>query len=73
MRVVFHTEARLEFNAAAIYYKHEAGLVIAHAFRNEVERVAKLLEEYPEFGTPLQDSPASGLRRYPCPRLLQEL
>ena len=73
MRVVFHAEAQLEFSAAAMYYKREAGQVISLAFSNEIERVANLLAEFPEFGTPLQDSPKSGLRRYPLKRFPYDL
>lgn len=73
MRLVFQTEAELELKSAALFYKREAGQVISQAFLSEVERVSKLLVEFPEFGTPLDTLPESGKRRYPLKRFPYDL
>ena len=64
MTYSLHPEAEEELASAAAFYKEHAGLVLANAFLAEFERVAKLLVQLPELGTPT----ASGLRIHPFRR-----
>lgn len=68
MKLVFQAEADHEFQSGIKFYKREAGLAIAQAFVAEVERVASLLREYPEFGTLLHERSSSSVRRFPLKR-----
>ena len=64
MTYSLHPDAEKELTAAAAFYKERAGAALALAFLAEFERVAKLLVQNPELGTP-----ASGPRRiYPFQR-----
>jgi toxin ParE1/3/4 len=73
MILSFHKEAEQEFEAALNFYQVEAGRAISKGFLNEVVRISKLLQEYPEFGTPVSSLSASGLRRYPLKRFPYDL
>ena len=46
---------------AAVYLAEHASSRVAHAYMDEFERVAGIVEMYPELGTPEDD----GLRSYP--------
>lgn len=50
-----HRSAENDLAGAFRYYKAEAGVGIAGRFLNEFERVARLLESNPGFGTPASD------------------
>lgn len=52
MTYSFHPGAEQDIADALDFYAREAGPLVAQRFLNEVERVAKLLVEYPGFGTP---------------------
>jgi plasmid stabilization system protein ParE len=73
MKLVFQALAEKELKSAALFYRREAGSAISQAFLTEVERVSKLLIEFPEFGTPLDMPPASSSRRYPLKRFPYDL
>lgn len=59
-----HPAAEAEIAAAARYYAEHASLVIAQAYIQEFERVAEVIVNNQQFGTPL----ATGLRKYPFRR-----
>lgn len=50
-----HRFAAEDLLEAARFYKQEAGAGLARRFLNEFERVVKLLEEFPDIGTPTSD------------------
>ena len=56
-----HRFAAQDLAEAVRFYKNEAGMGVARAFLNEFERVVKLLEEFPDIGTPTAD----GRRSFP--------
>ncbi len=47
-----HRFASDDLTEAVLFYKREAGAGVARRFLAEFERVAKLMEEYPDLGTP---------------------
>lgn len=61
MSLSIHREAEVDLAEATRYYQAEAGKAVAGRFLNEVERVAKVLEGNPGFGTP----GAGGRRTFP--------
>ena len=52
MTYSLHPGAERDIANALDFYQGQAGLVVAERFLDEVERVAKLLVEYPDLGTP---------------------
>jgi plasmid stabilization system protein ParE len=50
-----HRFADEDLTEAFRFYKREGGSGLAARFLNEFERVARLLEQYPRFGTPTED------------------
>ena len=52
MTYSLHPGAEHDIANALDFYKEQAGLVVAERFLEEFERVAKLLVEYPDLGTP---------------------
>lgn len=61
MTYSLHPGAEHDIANALDFYKEQAGLVVAERFLEEFERVAKLLIEYPDLGTPT----ARGRRTFP--------
>ena len=61
MKRSIHREAERDLGDAARYYQAQAGSAVASRFMDEFERVAKLLEANPGYGTPTR----SGRRIYP--------
>ena len=51
-----HAKAESDLAAAFRYYKAEAGAGVAGRFLNEFERVARVLEANPGFGTPTSEN-----------------
>jgi plasmid stabilization system protein ParE len=47
-----HPEAEQDVADALAFYAEQAGPLVARRFFNEFERVANLLAEYPDLGTP---------------------
>ena len=64
MTYELHPAAEAELSSAARYYAKEASRNIALAFLAEFERVAELVEENRQLGTPAK----AGLRVYPFRR-----
>jgi plasmid stabilization system protein ParE len=56
-----HRSAAEDLAQATRFYKQEAGAGLARRFLAEFERIARLLEEYPELGTPTADQRRSFL------------
>lgn len=54
-----HRFAESDLTEAFLYYRAEAGIGVAKRFLNEFERVARLVESNPGFGTPMTEG-----RRY---------
>ena len=52
MTYLLHPGAERDIANALDFYKEQAGLAVAERFLDEFERVAKLLTEYPDLGTP---------------------
>jgi len=52
MTYSLHPGAEHDIANALDFYKEQAGFVVAERFLEEFERVAKLLIEYPDLGTP---------------------
>lgn len=52
MTYSLHPGAEHDIANALDFYKEQAGLAVAERFLEEFERVAKLLIEYPDLGTP---------------------
>jgi plasmid stabilization system protein ParE len=52
MTYSLHPGAERDIANALDLYKEQAGLAVAERFLEEFERVAKLLIEYPDLGTP---------------------
>ncbi|MDO8351594.1 MAG: type II toxin-antitoxin system RelE/ParE family toxin [Gallionella sp.] len=52
MTYSLHPGAEHDIANALDFYKEQAGLVVAERFLEEFERVAKLLVEHPDLGTP---------------------
>ena len=52
MTYSLHPGAEHDIANALDFYKEQAGFVVAERFLEEFERVAKLLVEYPDLGTP---------------------
>jgi plasmid stabilization system protein ParE len=52
MTYSLHPGAEHDIASALDFYREQAGLVVAEHFLEEFERVAKLLIEYPDLGTP---------------------
>jgi plasmid stabilization system protein ParE len=52
MTYSLHPGAEHDIANALDFYKEQAGLVVAERFLEEFERIAKLLVEYPDLGTP---------------------
>ena len=52
MTYLLHPGAERDIANALDFYKEQAGLAVAERFLDEFERVAKLLIEYPDLGTP---------------------
>ena len=50
-----HRGAERDLLEAATFYRREGGARLASRFLDEVERVAKLLVEFPGVGTPADD------------------
>lgn len=61
MKRSIHRGAERDLGDAARYYKAQAGNAVAARFVDEFERVAKLLEANPAYGTPTRN----GRRIYP--------
>ena len=52
MTYSLHPGAEHDIANALDFYKEQTGLAVAERFLEEFERVAKLLIEYPDLGTP---------------------
>ena len=52
MTYSLHPGAEHDIANVLDFYKEQAGHVVAERFLEEFERVAKLLVEYPDLGTP---------------------
>jgi plasmid stabilization system protein ParE len=52
MTYSLHPGAEHDIASVLDFYKEQAGLVVAGHFLEEFERVANLLVEYPDLGTP---------------------
>ena len=50
MRIVWQAQAQIELDAAIDYYYFQASIAVATDFRNEVERVIKLLCTHTKLG-----------------------
>lgn len=50
-----HRGAAEDLAAAVGFYKSEAGARVARRFLNEFERTTRLIEEFPDIGTPTED------------------
>ena len=61
MTYTLHPEAESDIAAALDFYSEQAGRAVAERFLDEFERVAKLLAEYPDLGTPI----ARGRKTFP--------
>lgn len=61
MTYSLHPKAELDVAEALDFYYEQAGPLVAARFLDEFERVAKLLVEYPAFGTPT----TNGRRSFP--------
>ena len=61
MSYTLHPEAEAELMESAVYLAEHASRKVAHAYKDEFERVAGIIEIYPELGTQEDD----GLRSYP--------
>ncbi len=55
MSYSLHRGAELDLLEAARFYRREGGARLAGRFLKEFERVAELLVEFPEIGTPTDD------------------
>lgn len=64
MTYELHPQAEAELTSATLYYAKAASRSIALAFLAEFERVAELVEENQQLGTPSK----AGLRVYPFRR-----
>ncbi|HXS19287.1 MAG TPA: type II toxin-antitoxin system RelE/ParE family toxin [Polyangiaceae bacterium] len=64
MSYSLHPEAEQELASASAFYKEQAGLALATAFLAEFERVAEVLVQNPNLGTPV----SNGLRIHPFRR-----
>lgn len=68
-----HRAAEGDLTAAFRYYKAEAGTALAGRFLNEFERVVRMLEANPGFGTPTHDGRRSfPLRGFPYSLIYRE-
>lgn len=56
-----HRLAADDLALAARFYRREGGVALARRFLDEFERVARLLEQFPDIGTPT----AEGRRSFP--------
>jgi plasmid stabilization system protein ParE len=54
LNISFHPGASRDAGDAFRFYHREAGHAIANRFLLELERVARLLSEFPDLGTPTQ-------------------
>lgn len=54
MRVVWQAQAEAELDGTIDYYYFQAGAAVAHDFRIEAERVAKLLGEHERLGVQIR-------------------
>lgn len=61
MTAELHPDAARDLTDAFRFYRREAGTAVARRFLAEVARVAGLLHEFPELGTPTD----AGRRTYP--------
>lgn len=61
MRRTLHPGAEQDLADAVDFYLDSAGAAVASRFLSEFERVARLLADHPEIGTP----GASGRRQFP--------
>ena len=61
MSYSLHRSAERDLTDAFRFYKAEAGRGVAGRFLNEFERVVRILEEFPDIGTPTNE----GRRTYP--------
>jgi plasmid stabilization system protein ParE len=61
MAYSLHPGVERDIASSLDFYKEQAGLVVAERFLEEFERVAKLLVEYPDLGTPT----TKGRRTFP--------
>ncbi|HBL26060.1 MAG TPA: type II toxin-antitoxin system RelE/ParE family toxin [Acidobacteria bacterium] len=61
MSYSLHRGAERDLTEAFRFYKAEAGASVAGRFLKEFERVTKVLEDFPEIGTPTNE----GRRTYP--------
>lgn len=52
MTYSLHLEAEQDIADALDFYAEQAGLLVAQRFLVEFERVARLLADHPDFGTP---------------------
>ena len=55
MSYSLHRSAEWDLTEAFRFYKAEAGRGVAGRFLKEFERAVKILEEFPEIGTPTND------------------
>lgn len=55
MSYSLHRSAERDLTDAFRFYKAEAGRGVAGRFLKEFERVVKILEEFPDIGTPTND------------------
>lgn len=55
MSYSLHHSAERDLTGAFRFYKTEAGRGVAGRFLKEFERVVKILEEFPDIGTPTND------------------
>ena len=55
MKRSFHPGAHHDLADAFRFYRREAGIGVARRFLDEFDRVTRLLEQFPELGTPTAD------------------
>lgn len=61
MTRLIHRLAADDLAQAAHFYRREGGVALARRFLNEFERIARLLEQFPDIGTPT----AEGRQSFP--------
>ena len=67
MTYVLHRQAATDLESAFEFYRRNGSAQVALRFLAEFERVAELVDDNPDIGTPTQEGRRRvSFRRYPC-------